>query len=54
MLTIVQLRDGCYKVTIDYTFGDSVRIYREYIFRLAESDAEPDEDGERIIIDLTK
>ena len=40
MLQIVQLQDGCYKVVIDYSV-DGFAMHTEYIFQLAESDAEP-------------
>ena len=47
MLQIVQLTDGCYKVTIDYSC-DGFAMHREYIFKAATSDAEPCENGEVI------
>ncbi len=49
MLQIMQLEDGCFKVIVDYaTHG--FRIHREWIFAVTESDAEPSEDGELIIL----
>ncbi len=51
MLQMVQLQDGRYKLTIDYN-SDSFAIHREWIFELAESDAEPLENGERIILEF--
>lgn len=47
MLTIVQLMDGCYKVTIDYSY-DGFAMHKEYIFAEAESTADPDPSGECI------
>ncbi len=52
MLKIVQLTDGCYKVTIEYSAPDGLRYFREWTFVEAESDADEDESGERIIIDF--
>lgn len=47
MLQLVQLTDGCYKVTVDYS-RDGFAMHREYIFKVATSDAEPCENGEVI------
>ena len=47
MLELVQLTDGCYKVTIDYSC-DGFAMHREYTFRATESNAEPCENGEVI------
>lgn len=47
MLQLVQLTDGCYKVTIDYS-QDGFAMHREYTFKVATSDAEPCENGEVI------
>lgn len=47
MLTMVQLEDGCYKVTVDYSC-DGFSMHREWIFRETESDAQPMADGELI------
>ena len=49
MLTIVQLQDGCYKVTIDYSVG-GLTVHQEWTFRPAESNAEPNPNGERVVI----
>lgn len=51
MLQIVQLQDGCHRVTLDYSV-DGFAMHLEYIFRVAESDAEPLEGGERIVLEL--
>ena len=47
MLQLVQLTDGCYKVTIDYSRG-GFAMHREYTFKAATSDAEPCDNGEVI------
>lgn len=47
MLELVQLTDGCYKVTIDYSC-DGFAMHREYTFKTATSDAEPCDNGEVI------
>lgn len=49
MLEIVQLQDGCYRVTVDYS-GDGYSVHREWIFAVTDSDAEPLENGENIRI----
>lgn len=54
MLQIVQLQDGCYKVTVDYSVNGSFVIHREWIFAETESDAKPLENGERIILEFAK
>jgi len=51
MLQIVQLQDGCYRVTVDYSV-DGITIHREWTFAVAESDAEPLEGGELIRLAL--
>ena len=47
MLELVQLTDGCYKVTIDYSC-DGFAMHREYTFKAATSDSEPCDNGEVI------
>ena len=49
MLQIVQLQDGCYKVTVDYSV-DGFAMHVEYIFKPCESDASVNPDGEKIVI----
>lgn len=49
MLTLVQLADGCYKLVIEYS-GEGYSFHREYTFTPAESDAEPAEGGEKIVL----
>ena len=51
MLQIMQLEDGCYKVIVDYSM-DGFSIHKEWIFAVAESDAEPLEGGELIILEF--
>ena len=51
MLQMVQLQDGCYRVTVDYT-RDGVTIHKEWIFAVTESDAEPLDGGEQIILEI--
>lgn len=53
MLTIVQLTDGCYRVTVDYSV-DGFTMHREYVFTLATSSAEPDPSGECIRLKLAE
>lgn len=53
MLTIVQLEDGCYKVTVDISIPGCT-MHREWVFRTAESDALPLDGGERLVFTLTK
>lgn len=50
MLTIVQLKDGCYRVTVEYTTPDGHQFRREWTFAVTTSDAEADEDGDFIVI----
>ena len=50
MLQIIQLQDGCYHVTVDYSV-DGFTIHREWIFAVTESDAEPMVDGEQIVLE---
>ena len=47
MLTLVQLEDGCYLLTLDVRIG-GVMLHRRWVFALAESDAKPIEGGETI------
>ena len=47
MLQMVQLQDGCYRVTLDYSV-DGIAIHKEWTFAVIESDAEPLENGELI------
>lgn len=49
MLRIMRLKDGCYRVTLEYTDGN-VEVTREWTFKVTESDAEVDESGEFIEI----
>ena len=51
MITIVQLADGCYKVTIDFSVG-GFSVHKEYTFALTESNAEPKADGEKMQFEL--
>jgi len=51
MLQIVQLQDGCYRVIVDYEC-DGFAIHKEWIFAVAESDADPMMDGERITLEF--
>lgn len=53
MLQMVQLQDGCYRVTLDYSV-DGFSIHREWVFKETESDALPAEDGELIILALAE
>ena len=51
MLTIVQLSDGCYRVTVDYQ-AENVHILKVWTFAVAESDAEPAAEGETIRLEF--
>lgn len=51
MLQIVQLQDGCYRVTLDYSV-DGFSIHREWTFKVTESDALPALDGELIVLPI--
>lgn len=51
MLTIVQLADGCYKVTVEFK-TDNVHIVRNWIFAETESNAEPVNGGEVIRLEF--
>ena len=47
MLEMVQLEDGCYRVTVDYS-REGFAIHKEWIFKETESEAKPVEGGELI------
>ena len=47
MLRMIQLEDGCYHVTVDYSC-EGFCIHREWIFTETESDAKPLEGGDMI------
>lgn len=49
MFTLVQLMDGCYRVTVDFV-RDGIAVHYEWIFAVTTSDAEPDPAGERIVV----
>lgn len=49
MLTLVQLADGKYRLTLDYS-QDGSAIHAEWIFAVTESDAEPAEHGYKLVI----
>ena len=51
MLQMVQLQDGCYRVTVDYE-GQDFSLHKEWIFAVTESDADPMENGERITLEF--
>ena len=51
MLQIVQLQDGCYKVSIDYS-ADDFAIHKEYTFKPCESNADPMDNGEKIRLEF--
>ena len=51
MLHIVQLKAGCYKITIDFSQG-TTHVHLERIMKPAESDAEPLEGGEELWLPL--
>lgn len=55
MVTLVQLTDGCYKLTIDVIL-EGLKIHREYTFAKTETQAEPLKDGEyfRLPIDAKR
>ena len=52
MLQIVQLQDGCYKVTVDYSNDEGFAIHREWIFTETDSNAQPMKGGERIELEF--
>ena len=41
MFQLVQLEDGCYHLTVDYRSENGIAIHLEWVFREAESDANP-------------
>ena len=51
MLQIVQLQDGCYRVTLDVVIGNN-EIHRTWTFAVTESTAEPDPTGEYLILPI--
>lgn len=51
MLEIVQLMDGCYRVTIDFV-SHGFAMHREFTFKPCESSAEVDPSGEKIVLEL--
>lgn len=52
MFTLVQLSDGCYKLTVDVLYAGSVIMHREYTFKEVTSDAEPMPNGEFMTLQL--
>lgn len=51
MLELVQLQDGCYRLTLDYEV-EGYKAHITFEFQKVESDSEPLEGGERIVINL--
>lgn len=52
MLQIIQLEDGCYRVTVDYTAPNGFTIHKVWTFSVTNSDAKPLESGEVIILEF--
>lgn len=52
LLHIVQLTDGCYKIEIDYSSGESFHLHWEKIMKPVESDAEPVDGGEEFRLEF--
>ena len=51
MLTIIQLEDGCYKITLSISSsGGRNSIHWEKTMREVKSDAMPKEGGEKILV----
>lgn len=53
MFRMVQLEDGCYFVTVDYSCA-GVSLHREWTFRRAESNAKPLDGGEYIQLEFAQ
>ena len=47
MLHIVQLEDGCYKVTVNHKLNGT-KVHYEWTFKKTESEAKPSETGMQI------
>lgn len=45
MFRLVQLEDGNYHLTVDYTTDNGIAVHLEWIFCETESDAKPLDDG---------
>lgn len=52
MLTIVQLEDGCYRVTVDFQPNEHTHVLKFWTFAVTESNAEPMADGDKIQLEF--